>query len=393
MNPEDRAWEIVRRAFEERTSAPRRRVGRFAVALATLALAAIVGAALSPPGRAVFHRVREAVGIDHAAPALFSLPAAGKLLVVSADRGGVWLVRSNGFLRKLGPYSDAEWSPHGLYIVATQGNELVALDPATGVRWKLERLDPSSPRWEGTRTDTRIAYLAASGLRVVAGDGTGDHLLDPRAADVPPAWDPARLHTLAYYSSGAVVLRRSSGPVVWRTRIAVAPAALAWSTDGRYLAFVSPSKVVVLDARGRVARTVSMLGAELRQAAFRPGTHELAVVVRLAGRSEVRIVDVDRPGHSAHSSSPARARSATLRGRLPGRGSSSTGRTRTSGCSFGASAYARWQTSAGSLRARMGSDRRSNSPGAGVAPSSIGSCSSQATPFRPRPSSSARTSR
>ncbi|MGZ4152698.1 MAG: hypothetical protein ACXVP3_09640, partial [Actinomycetota bacterium] len=217
---------------------------------------------------------------------------------VSTDRGGVWLVRSNGFLRKLGPYSDAEWSPHGLFVVATQGNQLVALDPDSGVRWKLARLDPSWPRWEGTMTDTRIAYLAASGLRVVAGDGTGDHLLDAYAGDVPPAWDPARLHTLAYYSGGAILLRRSSGPIVWRAPITVTPAALEWSSDGRYLAVVSPSKVVVLDAHGRVDRTVSMLGAELRQAAFRPHTHELAVVVRLSGRSEVRIVDVDRPGRA-----------------------------------------------------------------------------------------------
>ena len=41
-----------------------------------------------------------------------------------------------------------------------------------------------------------------------------------------------------------------------------------------------------------------MLGAELRQATFKPWTHELAVVVRAAGRSEVRIVDVDHPGHA-----------------------------------------------------------------------------------------------
>ena len=41
-----------------------------------------------------------------------------------------------------------------------------------------------------------------------------------------------------------------------------------------------------------------MLGAELRQATFKPGTHEVAVVVRAAGRSEVRIVDVDHPGHA-----------------------------------------------------------------------------------------------
>ena len=110
----------------------------------------MVVAALSPPGRAVFKSVRKAVGIEHAQPALFSLPAPGRLLVVSADDGGVWLVKSNGFMRKLGPYSDAEWSPHGLYVIATERNELVAFDPDGSVRWKLARHDPAWPRWEGT---------------------------------------------------------------------------------------------------------------------------------------------------------------------------------------------------------------------------------------------------
>ena len=299
MTPEDRAWEVVKRAYEERTPTYRRRAStRVVLAATALAVAVVVVAALSPPGKAVFHSVREAVGIEHAEPALFSLPAPGRLLVVSADNGGVWLVRSNGFMRKLGPYSDAEWSPHGLYVIATGRNELVAFDPDGGVRWKLARHDPSWPRWEGTMTDTRIAYIAASGLRVVAGDGTGDHLLDAEAGDVPPAWDPTHVHTVAYYSGGAIVLRRADGPLVWRAPIKVIPSNLEWSSDGRYLAVVSPKQIVVIDRSGHVHRTISMLGAELRQATFKPGTHEVAVVLRAAGRSEVRIVDIDHPGRA-----------------------------------------------------------------------------------------------
>jgi dipeptidyl aminopeptidase/acylaminoacyl peptidase len=147
-------------------------------------------------------------------------------------------------------------------------------------------------------TDTRIAYITASGLRVVAGDGTGDHLLDAQAGDVPPAWDPGRLHTVAYYSGGAIVLRQADGKLVWRAPITVTPSDLEWSSDGRYLAVVSPKRIVVVDRRGHVHRTISMLGAGLRQAEFKPGTHDAAVVVRTAGRSEVRIVDVDHPGHA-----------------------------------------------------------------------------------------------
>jgi hypothetical protein len=288
---EERTWAIVRQAYEERvpTRKARPRTG---------VLLAIAAAVTTPSGRAVFKKVREAVGVPEAEPALFSLPAKGPLLVVSSEGGGVWLVRDNGFKRRLGPYTDAEWSPHGLYVVATTARRLVALDLETGVRWTLARR-ASWPRWEGTRTDTRIAYLTLAGLRVVAGDGTGDHLLDRYAQDVPPAWDPRRMHTVAYVSGGAVLLRRAdSGTLVWRAPVAVLPSDLAWSQDGRYLAVVSPRKIVVLDGAGRVRRTVTTLGDRFVDAAFEPGSHLLSLSLRSGQRSEVRVVDVDHPGRS-----------------------------------------------------------------------------------------------
>jgi hypothetical protein len=299
-DPEDRAWEIVRRAFEERTPQRRAHPARrpAVVALLVLVVAGFAAAAVTSPGRALVHRVREAVGVEHASPALFSLPAPGRLLVVSGDSGGVWLVQRNGFKRALGPYEDAEWSPHGIYLVATQRNELVALDAKGDVRWTLARPDPVWPRWEGTRTDTRIAYSSHGTLRVVAGDGTGDHLLDRFGGGIAPAWDPGRLHTVAYYAGGAIVLRRDSGALVWRRPIEVLPTALSWSADGRLLAVFSAKRIVVLDASGRTVRTISMLSAELLGGAFAPASHELAVTVRLAGRSEVRLVDIDHPGHA-----------------------------------------------------------------------------------------------
>jgi hypothetical protein len=298
MTPEDRAWAIVRRAYEQRTPAPRRAAPRLiAAGVAVTACAALV-ASFSPSGRAVFHRVREAVGVEHAAPALFSLPAPGRLLVV-ARGSGAWLVQPDGFLQRLGSYEDADWSPHGLYVVATEENALVALAPDGTVRWRLDRRSPAFPRWEGTTTDTRIAYFAAGGLRVVAGDGTGDRLLDARSARVAPAWDPARGHTVAYAVGRSVVVRNADdGRLVWRMPLTAPPRALSWSSDGTLLAVVTARGVAVLDGGGRLHRTVSLLGGRLTQAVFRPATHLLAVVVASRGRSEVRVVDVDRPGRS-----------------------------------------------------------------------------------------------
>jgi dipeptidyl aminopeptidase/acylaminoacyl peptidase len=94
------------------------------------------------------------------------------------------------------------------------------------------------------------------------------------------------------------VLRRANGAILWRAPVGILPASLDWSSDGRRLAVVSDRGIVVLDSRGRVLRTISMLGAKLRQAAFKPGSHRLAVTVRLNGQSEVKLVDVDRPGRS-----------------------------------------------------------------------------------------------
>ena len=301
MSPEDRAWEVVRRAFEERE--PRRaRRAPLVAALAVAVAAAVVAAVFSPPGHAVFEKVREAVGVEHAAPALLSLPAPGKLLVLSAEHGGTWIVDADGARRRLGAWDYASWSPHGRYVVAADVKGLAAIDPEGRVHWTLPRNGVAWPAWEGTNVDTRIAYVAASGLRVVAGDGTNDRLLDAFAADEPPAWDPARLHTLAYETGGDVVLQQAdTRKVLWRTPVPVY-GRLVWSTDGARLAVVAPSRIVVLDAHGRSLRWVTTLSGELLDAAFRPGTHELAVQARFtraAGRrSEVKLVDVDHPGHA-----------------------------------------------------------------------------------------------
>ena len=293
MSAEERTWEVVRRAYLDTPPRRGRAGNRLLLASLAAALAAAAAAVLSPPGRAVFHQVRAAIGVAPAAPALFSLPSPGRLLVVSADHGGVWLVHDDGFKRRIGGYDDAEWSPHGRYLVAVRNDELLALDEAGNVRWTLTRRDVLWPRWEGTDTDTRIAYLSRSGLRVVAGDGTGDHLLDRYAADVAPAWDPSRLHTVAYYSGGAIVLRDAdSGRVLRRTPIGVLPSALVWSDDGRYLAVVSAHRIVVLGKE----RSALRFPHTVIDAAFKPHSHALAVSIRTADRSQVELVNLDRQG-------------------------------------------------------------------------------------------------
>lgn len=203
----DRAWEIVRTAYEQREPVawPRR---HWQPLVAAAVVAALVAAALSPPGRSVVRSLRKAVGVEQAEQGLFSLPARGQLLVTS--REGAWLVHADGSKRLLGRYRDASFSPHGLFVAGTRANQLVALDPQGHVRWTLARPSPRLPVWTGTRTNTRITYLSRGRLRMVAGDGTGDRLLGPaslRRGPRPAARIRRRAGQSEVVAGGRVVFR------------------------------------------------------------------------------------------------------------------------------------------------------------------------------------------
>jgi WD40-like Beta Propeller Repeat len=272
----ERTWELLRAAFGEREPVPRRR-RRLAPAIVLAALGAVIAAAFTPPGRAVVDRVREAIGVEGAEQALFSLPADGRLLVVSDV--GAWAVSSDGSKRRLGDYREVSCSPFGRFFVAAGENELAALEPDGDVRWKLARPDVRAPAWTGNLTDTRIAYLSGDTLRVVAGDGTGDHPIGPAESF---RWLPGRGHRLAVSTgsrtsvvdadTGAVLSREpplapgvpaaSIRRTARKSEIRVAGSLrfqgsgtfrdLTWSPDGRWLAFVWPDadQIVFVSASG-----------------------------------------------------------------------------------------------------------------------------------------------
>lgn len=287
---EERGWEVVRAAYEEREPVHRRPGLRLAVVVAVVG-AAVAAAALSPPGRAVVNAVRRSIGIEHAQPALFRLPAPGRLLV--SGSGGAWVVAADGSKRRLGDYAQASWSPHGLYVVAATANELAAVAPDGTIHWTLARPRIRFPRWGGTHLDTRIAYLTTSRLHVVAGDGTGDIDAEglPAAARVAPAWRPTSSdqHVLAYVTTrGRVtVLNPDRGNVWWVSAGYADPRALAWSSDGRHLALATRTRVVVFDAQTGRATTIRVEGVQAL--AFAPdGRLALlrahAVLLRVGGR-------------------------------------------------------------------------------------------------------------
>ena len=51
-------------------------------------------------------------------------------------------------MRFLGNYTDATWSPHGLFVAVTHGRQLSAIAPDGTPHWSLaQRQRVSDPRW------------------------------------------------------------------------------------------------------------------------------------------------------------------------------------------------------------------------------------------------------
>jgi Anaphase-promoting complex subunit 4 WD40 domain len=299
-----RAWAVVQQAFADdrdaraNASSPRsadasgiggRPAPRGLLAAAAVATAALVVAiAVSSPGAAVAHWLRDQIigkpGVEHPAPALTRLPGGGHMLVTA--RQGVWVVRGDGSRRLLRGYSGATWSPRGLYLGAWRGHELFAIEPGGRVHWSLARHGPIRAA-EWSPDGFRIAYLTARSLRVVAGDGTGDTQLRRAVAPVAPAWKPQAPHLLAFAPRTRVVDVAATDVhgLVWRRQLPRAVRSLAWSPDGRVLAVASRGRLTLLDgSSGRVRAILpNPRGFRLASIAFAHASARLAIVLLAPG--------------------------------------------------------------------------------------------------------------
>jgi dipeptidyl aminopeptidase/acylaminoacyl peptidase len=192
---ERRGMLVVEEAFGRRPPAARPPLPRLAVTVAIAVLLTVL--LLSPAGAAVRDWIGDvfSAGVPNAEPELSGLPGGGRLLVQSSQ--GPWVVRPDGSRRLLGDYSEASWSPHGLFVAATSGRSLTAIEPDGTPHWTISAAGTvREPRWSPSGFE--IAYRAGSALHVVAGDGAGDERIDRSVAAVPPSFSSRGLAQLAY---------------------------------------------------------------------------------------------------------------------------------------------------------------------------------------------------
>jgi hypothetical protein len=134
----------------------------------------------------------------------------------------------------------------------------VAVDPRGTPRWSLARPSVSDASWYPP-LGWRIAYLSRGDLRIVAGDGTGDHLLAAGVAPLAPAWRPGHPYQLTYQDAGRRVVLQDAdtGRLLWAAGLRVRARQLQWSADGRHLLVVNRLLALVYSPSGRVTSLVA----------------------------------------------------------------------------------------------------------------------------------------
>ena len=291
--------------------APRHRLAPAAVAI--VILSALVVGAFTPPGDAVADWLRRAVERPRPAatpaPGPLALPAGGAVLVSAI--GGLWIVDADGDRHPLGRWDAASWSPSGRFVAAVHGSRLAALDRRGRVRWSLTRPYPlAQPAWSPDRF--HVAYRSGNGLRVVAGDGTGDRFVAGGLGSAAPAWQPGLRPVVTWADRRGRVraAAASTARELWTSEPGPRVRSIAWSADGTRLAAVARRGVRFYDGRGHLLRRLRLpAGTVVDAAAFsRQGTR-LTLALHDARRGFSQVV-----------TTPAERRSAGLRPLFGGRG-------------------------------------------------------------------------
>lgn len=303
---ERRGLLVVTKAFAERRPPRQQALPRLGLVFAIgLLFAALT---LSPAGAKVRDWIDDVftAGVPNAEHALTDIPGGGRLLVQAS--GGSWLVQPDGSRRLLGNFGEATWSPHGLFVAATDGHTLNAVDPEGNLRWSISADGtPRDARWSAS--GFRIAYRAGPSLRVVAADGSDDALLDRRVAALPPTWFPLGLHMLAYVNAqGRLrIVNTDTRETLGSAKALAGIDVLEWATNGSMLLEASRRSLRIRATKtSKLANELVIgaprgirlpAGATVRDAAFSPNGVTVAALLYLpssgtrTAQSEVVLMD------------------------------------------------------------------------------------------------------
>lgn len=298
---QERAWATVRAAYRE-GPAPARSRSRPRVLVLPVVAVLVTAIALTPAGATVTRIINRALAPVHVSRAVaLSLPTAGRLLLSNAL--GTWVVSTHGSVRRLGPWTQANWSPRGKYLAVASAGALAAIDPTGKLAWRLPERAVSDPTWYRP-TGYRVAYRSGANLREVTGSGRGDHLLATHVAPIASAWRPGHAFQLAYVTRRGVVIIRGgdTGVVVWRSGPHPGrPVALTWSPTGTRLVLVTSAGAwLYLPGQAPALRIRVPVRGPVLDAAASPDGRWLALVSGATGPADTARADT-APAHPAAS--------------------------------------------------------------------------------------------
>lgn len=284
----ERAVVLAATESERRGGASHSSKRRAAGGLAAGAAALVAAIVLTPAGASVRDWIGDAVD-GASAPArttLGHLPSGGSLLVQSES--GPWVVRADGSRRLLGDYEAATWSPRGLFVGVSRGNQLSAVDPEGEVQWSISRPGRiSDPRW--APSGYRVAFREGGGLGVVVGDGTAPRTLIGTVAPVAPSWRPPPEDTDARYAPNVLTYVQSrsiatvdvdTGRELWRQSTARRARSVEWAGPNR-LVMSTINGIRVFDRSGRPLGSPPLPPATtIDSVAASPDGERIAIVLR-----------------------------------------------------------------------------------------------------------------
>ena len=218
-----------------------------------------------------------------------TLSGDGRWLAFSPERGGIWIVRTDGRgrrpLMKRCDCGVSDWAPNGRSVVLNGGvetpdgdgvRERIYVLPLHGKRRVVARMgvntgqhhDADGAAWS---PDGRwIAYLNLEdnnrkiGLYLVRPNGSRVHRL-VRGAVIAMAWSPDGKKLAFIYEKGQVAVVGADGRGLRRLPLGFAGETVAWSPDGQRLAVASsggedPTQIFVVGEDGRDLRRVTAEG-------------------------------------------------------------------------------------------------------------------------------------